>query len=219
MIRDPRATETYFTSLVRSRRKKSSASVLKKCANWSARGRGAQREQKKRERAIRRWSGATKQRLSKTAGSHYEHIKKPQGAAHARVPPRQFFAPYTPRVTSTNRGRLFIPRSLSVLPFRPQLMKLPPRLSFFCLSSAFPRLYFSRAHVCIHHNISTSVSVSPGSDQSMQDFCVDLLDWGTALPSMGTKTCRQHREQETTNCCKLRNTNARTSLAEPSLRP
>lgn len=36
-------------------------------------------------------------------------------------------------------------------------------------------------------------------------------DWGTALPSMDTKTCRQHREQETTNCCKLRNTNARLS--------
>lgn len=39
-------------------------------------------------------------------------------------------------------------------------------------------------------------------------------DWGTALPSMDTKTCRQHREQETTNCCKLRNTNAR--LSQPS---
>lgn len=30
-----------------------------------------------------------------------------------------------------------------------------------------------------------------------------------ALPSKGTKTCREHHEQETTNCCKLRNTKAR----------
>lgn len=28
---------------------------------------------------------------------------------------------------------------------------------------------------------------------------------------MGTKTCRQHREQEATNCCKLKNTNAHLS--------
>lgn len=37
-----------------------------------------------------------------------------------------------------------------------------------------------------------------------------------ALPSKGTKTCREHHEQETTNCCKLRNTKARARLALPS---
>jgi len=33
---------------------------------------------------------------------------------------------------------------------------------------------------------------------------------------MGTKTCRQHREQEATNCCKLRNTNARLAHRQSS---
>lgn len=52
----------------------------------------------------------------------------------------------------------------------------------------------------------------PRPDQSMQDFCVDwLASEGPRLPSMGTKTCREHREQEATNCCKLKNTNAHLS--------
>lgn len=57
----------------------------------------------------------------------------------------------------------------------------------------------------------------PRPDQSMQDFCVDwLASEGPRLPSMGTKTCREHREQEATNCCKLKNTNAHLSDRQPS---
>lgn len=33
---------------------------------------------------------------------------------------------------------------------------------------------------------------------------------------MGTKTCRQHREQEATNCCKLKNTKTHLSDHQPS---
>lgn len=33
---------------------------------------------------------------------------------------------------------------------------------------------------------------------------------------MGTKTCRQHREQEATNCCKLKNTNVHFLDRQPS---
>lgn len=52
--------------------------------------------------------------------------------------------------------------------------------------------------------------VRQGPDQSMQDFCVTgSTVRAAALPSKGTKTCREHHEQETTNCCKLRNTKAR----------
>lgn len=209
-FRDPRATETYFTSLARSRRKKGPASVLKKWANVRARARTTRKGSRRKESAIRRWSGPGGP--SKTAGSHYEHIKKPQGATHARVPgPTIFRSIYATSNVNKPRSSLY-PSFFIRSPLPSPSNETTPRLFFFCLSSAFPRLSFSlRAHVRIYTTISTSVSVSLGSDQSMQDFCVDLLDWGTALPSMGTKTCRQHREQETTNCCKLRNTNAHLS--------
>lgn len=94
------------------------------------------------------------------------------------------------------------PSSLPSLPFVPAMK---PPLSF-CLLCLFHPPFFRDPYYG-----ASLPSPLPGSDQSMQDFCVDWPDWRTALPSMGTKTCRQHREQEATNCCKLKNTNAHLS--------
>lgn len=90
----------------------------------------------------------------------------------------------------------------TIAPFRPRYETTP----FLLSPLPFPSSFFPGPVLrCF------PPSPLPGSDQSMQDFCVDWPDWRTALPSMGTKTCRQHREQETTNCCKLKNTNAHLS--------
>lgn len=83
-------------------------------------------------------------------------------------------------------------------------MKLP-----FVLSSALSVFPFSGIYTTAHPYPFSPVVGARSINARFLRW--SRLDWGTALPSMGTKTCRQHREQETTNCCKLRNANARLS--------
>lgn len=130
----------------------------------------------------------------------------------------QFFAPYTPRVTSTAAlFRLFIPRSCGHRrrPAMKPSLSCPPFFWLSCLSC----FSFSRESLTPPALLPPPLSPCPdqgregfvrGPDQSMQDFCVTgSTVRAAALPSKGTKTCREHHEQETTNCCKLRNTKAR----------
>lgn len=91
-------------------------------------------------------------------------------------------------------------------------MKPPLSSSFLLTLVPFPSFFFPR----LAHAARPSPRPSPpgqGPDQSMRDFCAFTGPTvrGAALPSKDTKTCREHREQETTNCCKLRNTKARAS--------
>lgn len=95
----------------------------------------------RKKRTFQRWSALEGGQCppSKTR-SHYEHIKKPQGAIlslHGSPPVReQFFAPYTPRVTSTAAlFRLFIPRSCGHRrPAMKPSLSCPPFFWLSCLS-------------------------------------------------------------------------------------
>jgi len=203
---EARAQQRHILRRWPRRGKKGPSSVLKKRTNVRARTRTGHKERwgttRKENRRRKHFEGGPTSRPPKTR-SHYEHIKKPQGAIYAGLQSDSFSI----YATSTNRDRLFILcLYYSSLPF---LLWSHPLSS---TSSTFSILLFSGAIVIRYFPSSPLL----GSDQSMQDFCVDWLDWGTALPSMGTKTCRQHREQEATNCCKLKNTNAHLSDRQPS---
>lgn len=134
--------------------------------------------------------------------SYYEHIKKPQDAI--RRSPTVFRSIYA--TSNVNKPRsslypLFFCRRLTSTPLwnHPSSTFLLP-FPFFL----FPGFILQRA-------LTPSPLLLGARSINARFLRWPRLDWGTALPSMGTKTCRQHREQETTNCCKLRNANAHLS--------
>lgn len=108
-FRGPGATETYFTSLTQAWQKGSifRPEEAHECARTVGTQRGmrndGQREQEEANvsKVVRPADPQKRARIMNTL--------KSRKALYADSRPVQFFVPYTPRVTSTNRARLFIP--------------------------------------------------------------------------------------------------------------
>lgn len=130
---------------------------------------------------------------------------KNRRALYAGSRPDSFSCHVIYTMSNVNKPRPSLYPSSS--PTLPALPAMKPPLSL-CLLYVYHFFFF---------RITVLPSVSIAGARSINTRFLRWLarDWRTALPSMGTKTCREHREQEATNCCKLKNTNAHLSDRRP----